>query len=89
MGWNCGTCFCWYFISRRLITSSLVSNAGGLGILTALTQPTPEALKKEIARCRKMTKNPFGVNLTLLPSINPPPYAKVSHQECMGFIFSM
>ena len=44
-------------------------------MITALTQPTPEALKKEIERCRKMTKKPFGVNLTILPAINPPPYA--------------
>lgn len=51
-----------------------VSNAGGLGVLTALTQPTPEALAAEIARCREMTDKPFGVNLTILPSINPPPY---------------
>ena len=54
--------------------SSAVSNAGGLGILTALTQPTPEALAKEITRCRTMTDQPFGVNLTILPTINPPPY---------------
>lgn len=54
--------------------AAAVSNAGGLGIITALTQPTPEALTKEIARCRKMTDKPFGVNLTILPSINPPPY---------------
>lgn len=54
--------------------ASAVSNAGGLGILTALTQPTPEDLTKEIARCKEMTDKPFGVNLTLLPSINPPPY---------------
>ena len=54
--------------------ASAVSNAGGLGILTALTQPTPEDLVKEIARCREMTDKPFGVNLTILPSINPPPY---------------
>lgn len=51
-----------------------VSNAGGLGILTALTQPTPEALTEEIVRCRSMTNKPFGVNITILPSINPPPY---------------
>jgi nitronate monooxygenase len=51
-----------------------VSNAGGLGILTGLTQPTPEDLHKEIARCRTMTDQPFGVNLTMLPSTNPPPY---------------
>ncbi len=54
--------------------ASAVSNAGGLGVLTALTQPTPEALAREIARCRNMTDQPFGVNLTILPSVNPPPY---------------
>ena len=53
-----------------------VANAGALGFLTALTQPTPEALAKEIARTREMTDRPFGVNLTILPSINPPPYAE-------------
>jgi nitronate monooxygenase len=53
-----------------------VANAGALGFLTALTQPTPEALVKEIARCRGMTDKPFGVNLTILPSIKPPPYAE-------------
>ncbi|CDM35880.1 hypothetical protein DTO013E5_5393 [Penicillium roqueforti] len=55
--------------------ASAVSNAGGLGILTALTQPTPEDLRKEIRRCRTMTKYPFGVNLTLLPAIVPPDYS--------------
>ena len=55
---------------------SAVSNAGALGIITALTQPSPEALAKEIARCQSMTDQPFGVNLTILPSINPPPYAE-------------
>jgi NADH:quinone reductase (non-electrogenic) len=55
--------------------ASAVSNAGGLGVLTALTQPTPDALRAEIARCRTMTDKPFGVNLTILPSVNPPPYA--------------
>ena len=53
---------------------SAVSNAGALGILTALTQPTPEALSKEIERTRAMTDQPFGVNLTVLPAIEPPPY---------------
>jgi len=53
---------------------SAVSNAGALGILTALTQPTPEDLVKEIERTRGMTDKPFGVNLTVLPTINPPPY---------------
>jgi nitronate monooxygenase len=51
-----------------------VANAGALGFLTALTQPTPEALAKEIARTRAMTDKPFGVNLTILPTINPVPY---------------
>ncbi|MDX2937748.1 NAD(P)H-dependent flavin oxidoreductase [Streptomyces ipomoeae] len=55
---------------------SAVANAGGLGFITALTQPTPEDLAKEIARCREMTDKPFGVNLTILPSISPPPYAE-------------
>jgi nitronate monooxygenase len=56
--------------------ASAVSNAGGLGVLTALTQPTPDDLRKEIARCRTMTDKPFAVNLTILPTINPPPYAE-------------
>ena len=55
---------------------SAVANAGGLGFLSALTQPTPEDLVKEIARCRDLTDKPFGVNLTILPSINPPPYSE-------------
>ncbi|KAI1001256.1 NADH:quinone reductase [Podosphaera aphanis] len=56
--------------------AAAVSNAGGLGILTALTQPTPEDLRKEIKRCKAMTQNPFGVNITLLPAMVPPPYAE-------------
>ncbi|AXK89197.1 2-nitropropane dioxygenase precursor [Nocardia farcinica] len=51
-----------------------VANAGALGFLTALTQPTPEALVKEISRCRDLTDKPFGVNLTILPTIKPVPY---------------
>ena len=58
----------------RAELAAAVSNAGGLGILTALTQPDPEALRAEIARCRQMTDAPFGVNLTILPSTQPPPY---------------
>ncbi|MFL2874582.1 MAG: NAD(P)H-dependent flavin oxidoreductase [Pseudohongiellaceae bacterium] len=54
--------------------ASAVSNAGGLGILTGLTQPSPEDLTKEIARCREMTDKPFAVNLTILPTIKPVPY---------------
>jgi NAD(P)H-dependent flavin oxidoreductase YrpB (nitropropane dioxygenase family) len=58
----------------RAELASAVSNAGALGILTALTQPNPEALRVEIKRCREMTDKPFGVNLTILPSTAPPPY---------------
>ncbi|PGH07321.1 hypothetical protein GX51_01865 [Blastomyces parvus] len=54
--------------------AAAVSNAGGLGILTALTQPTPEDLRKEIRRTRTMTNRPFAVNITLLPSLVPPDY---------------
>jgi nitronate monooxygenase len=50
------------------------ANAGGLAFLSALTQPTPEDLVKEIERTRELTDKPFGVNLTILPTINPPPY---------------
>ncbi|WP_233459077.1 NAD(P)H-dependent flavin oxidoreductase, partial [Amycolatopsis acidiphila] len=53
-----------------------VAEAGALGFLTALTQPTPDDLAKEIARTHELTGKPFGVNLTILPSINPPPYAE-------------
>ena len=54
--------------------AAAVSEAGGLGIITALTQRTPADLANEIARCRKMTSKPFGVNLTFLPSVTPPDY---------------
>ena len=54
--------------------ASAVSSAGGLGILTGLTQPSPEDLTKEITRCREMTDKPFAVNLTILPTIKPVPY---------------
>jgi NAD(P)H-dependent flavin oxidoreductase YrpB (nitropropane dioxygenase family) len=53
-----------------------VANAGALGFITALTQPTPEDLAKEIQRTKDMTDKPFGVNLTILPAIKPPPYAE-------------
>jgi len=62
-----------HYVGRAEL-SSAVSEAGGLGILTALTQRTPADLAKEIARCRTMTTKPFGVNLTFLPSVNPPDY---------------
>ncbi|HDR8908669.1 TPA: nitronate monooxygenase [Burkholderia multivorans] len=54
--------------------ASAVSNAGGLGIITGLTQRTPDDLASEIRRCREMTDKPFGVNLTFLPSVTPPDY---------------
>jgi len=54
--------------------AAAVSNAGGLGIITGLTQKTPELLAKEIAKCRDMTDKPFGVNLTFLPAFTQPPY---------------
>jgi NADH:quinone reductase (non-electrogenic) len=54
--------------------AAAVSNAGGLGLITGLTQRSPELLAKEIARCREMTNKPFGVNLTFLPSVNTPDY---------------
>ncbi len=59
----------------RAELAAAVSNAGGLGIITALTQPSPDDLRREIDRCRSMTDKPFGVNLTILPSVSPPPYA--------------
>ena len=59
----------------RAELASAVSNAGALGVLTALTQPTPRMLRQEIQRCRSMTDRPFAVNLTILPTLSPPPYA--------------
>jgi nitronate monooxygenase len=63
------------WVGRAELTSA-VANAGALGFLTALTQPTPEDLAKEIARCRGMTDKPFGVNLTILPTLVPRPYGE-------------
>ena len=60
----------------RAELASAVSKAGGLGILTALTQPTPDMLRREIERCKELTDEPFGVNLTILPTLSPPPYAE-------------
>ncbi|MES2751188.1 MAG: nitronate monooxygenase family protein [Pseudomonadota bacterium] len=54
--------------------AAAVSNAGGLGVITGLTQKTPELLAKEIAKCKDMTDKPFGVNLTFLPTFSAPPY---------------
>ena len=54
--------------------AAAVSNAGGIGTITALTQPTPEALAKEISKAKAMTDKPLAVNLTFLPSVNQPDY---------------
>jgi nitronate monooxygenase len=63
------------WVGRASLVSA-VANAGALGFITALTQPTPEDLHKEIKRCREMTDKPFGVNLTILPALKAPPYAE-------------
>ena len=63
------------WVGRAELTSA-VANAGALGFLTALTQPTPDDLVREIARCREMTDKPFGVNLTILPTLKPVPYGE-------------
>ncbi len=63
------------WVGRASLVSA-VANAGALGFITALTQPTPEDLAKEIKACREMTDKPFGVNLTILPALTPPPYAE-------------
>jgi NAD(P)H-dependent flavin oxidoreductase YrpB (nitropropane dioxygenase family) len=64
--------------------AAAVSNAGGLGIITGLTQRTPEDLAKEIARCREMTDKPFGVNLTFLPTVAAPDYPGYVHAILEG-----
>lgn len=55
--------------------AAAVSNAGGLGIITALTQASPEELRQEIRRTRSLTQKPFAVNITILPALVPPDYA--------------
>lgn len=62
-----------HYVGRAELAAA-VSNAGGLGIITGLTQRTPELLAKEIARCKEMTDAPIGVNLTFLPTFSSPPY---------------
>ena len=54
--------------------AAAVSNAGAIGCITALTLPSPEALQAEIRLCKQLTTKPFGVNLTLLPMLQPPNY---------------
>jgi NADH:quinone reductase (non-electrogenic) len=68
----------------RAELASAVSNAGALGIITALTQPSPDHLRREIERCRSLTDQPFGVNLTILPSIEPPPYMEYADAIVRG-----
>ena len=62
--------------------AAAVSNAGGLGIITALTQPTPALLRAEIQKCRKMTNKPFGVNLAILPTLIPAKYGEYIDAIC-------
>ncbi|GAB5487530.1 MAG: nitronate monooxygenase family protein [Parasphingorhabdus sp.] len=57
--------------------AAAVSNAGGLGIITGLTQKTPQDLANEIAKCKDLTDKPFGVNVTFLPTLNPPDYSSI------------
>lgn len=76
------------WVGRAEMTSA-VANAGALGFLTALTQPSPEALRAEIRRCRSMTDKPFGVNITMLPALNTPDYlgyAKAAVEEGIKII---
>jgi len=61
------------WVARAELVSA-VSNAGGIGFMTALTHPEPEGLRAEIRKCREMTDNPFAVNLTFLPSLRAPDY---------------
>jgi NADH:quinone reductase (non-electrogenic) len=60
---------------------SAVANAGALGFLSALTQPTPGALREEIRRCQGMTDRPFGVTLTILPTIEPVPLRRIPRSD--------
>ncbi len=73
------------WVGRAELTSA-VSNAGGLGTLTALTQKDPDALSREIDRCKSMTDKPFAVNLTVLPTIDPPPYREFAKAIIAGSV---
>ena len=69
--------------------TSAVANAGAMGFMTALTQPDAEALRAEIRKCRDMTDKPFGINLTILPSLRQPDYPayiRVCIEEDIKFI---
>uniref|UniRef100_A0A7S3YLD0 Nitronate monooxygenase domain-containing protein n=1 Tax=Lotharella globosa TaxID=91324 RepID=A0A7S3YLD0_9EUKA len=67
--------------------AAAVSNAGGLGIVTALTQPNAEALRKEIRKCRSLTNKPFGVNVTLLPALCVCSLPRLCVSVCCGVDF--
>ncbi|KAF9778004.1 2-nitropropane dioxygenase, partial [Thelephora terrestris] len=74
----------WYAMGWGPELVAAISNAGGLGLLTALTQPNPDALREAIGKTRKPTDKCFGMNITILPSINPPDYeghARVAVEE--------
>ncbi len=76
------------WIARAELTAA-VANAGGMGFMTALTFPDPEGLRGEIRKCRQMTDNPFGINLTFLPTLTPPDYPgyiRVCIEEGIEFI---
>ncbi len=73
-------------VSRAELVAA-VANAGALGFLSALTQPTPEALEAEVRRTRSMTDKPFGVNLTILPSRKPPPYEEYARAITESVVF--
>jgi len=76
------------WIARAQLVSA-VANAGAMGFMTALTFSDPEALRAEIHKCRQLTDNPFGVNLTFLPTLRPPDYPayiQVCGEEGIGFI---
>jgi NAD(P)H-dependent flavin oxidoreductase YrpB (nitropropane dioxygenase family) len=76
------------WVARAELVSA-VSNAGGIGFMTALTHPEPEGLRAEIRKCRQMTDKPFGVNLTFLPTLRPPDYPgyiRVCIEEGIRFI---
>jgi nitronate monooxygenase len=76
------------WIARSELASA-VANAGGIGFMTALTFPEPEGLRSEIRKCRQLTSNPFGINLTFLPTMRPPDYPayiKVCIEEGIRFV---
>ena len=67
-----------YYVGYAPLAAA-VSNAGGLGIITALNMKTPESFREEIRKCKTLTDKKFGVNLTLLPMLVPPNYEAYAH----------